>query len=254
MTDARWDVPADVPNEFSAAMSMRDFVQGAVFRRVRSVVKADDAVRAGRVESNDLLVIELRRLLDTLQGIGWAAEANIDALVAQLGSVIADPAVLAHSDAYVDVLDRTVAFAGAPQLGEWADRPAAATLSSELREGLAALVDRARVLDKHSSRVRWEATRDIAERCLVLSVLSREYFGSRAKGLRRRLEMIITELDVCLPGTPVAPALDALTPREAFAAGREYERALIGADTAKVEFLAGWREHRRYFKQLGISS
>ncbi|WP_028708796.1 hypothetical protein [Propionicicella superfundia] len=237
---------------FTPDMTMHDMAQGAVRRRVRRIVEAELAFRRGIDSSPDALYAQLGRALRTLDGLAWASRLDTDMVRSDLEWVLERPGAAPFSERYLSVIDGLLAFARQPRLGEWDTRPAAAALTQEIDTTLLSLINRARRLDRHAPQQRWEKTRASAVHAFRIARVSRQYFGSRARGLRRRLDMIVAELDACLPDTPPTPSTDGLAPAEAFEAGRAYERAVIGSEAARVEFVANWRDHQRYFKQLGI--
>lgn len=233
-------------------IAMREFTQVAVRRRLRRIITADLAFRTGGEVSPDELYYQLDRMRQTIAGIAWASEADTSDLVADLDYVLARPGSAPFGERYLAALDRLVAFARTPRLGEWSDRQASAVLAQEIDRSLVTVVDRARRLDRHSPTTRWEKTRVSAEHCLHLTRLARRFFGARARGLRRRLEEIVVSLDECVPPVVPDPDLAGMSVAEAYAAGREHERLIQAGEAARVDFIVNWPEHHRYFKRLGI--
>lgn len=241
-----------LPDRFLPDMTMHELVQGAVRRRVRRVIEAELAFRRGMDSSPAVLYVQLERALRTLDGLSWASQADTADLRADLEWVLQHQGAAPFGERYLSVLDGLLAFARDPRLGDWDARPAAAALAQETDSALVSLVNRGRRLDRHAPVQRWEKARASALSASRITRVSRQYFGSRARGLRRRLEMIVSELDACLSDPPPVPVLDGLTSEQAFEAGRAHERAVIASEAARFEFVAGWPDHQRYFKQLGI--
>lgn len=240
------------PERITDQTAMGEFVAASVRRRLRRIVEADLAFRKATTSSLDQLMGQLLRARHLVRGVAWASSADTETLLADVQAVLDQPTAAPSGERYLRVLDELVAFARSPRLGEWDQRPASTVFAQEIDSTLVSVVNRARRLDRHSPRQRWERTRASTQHCLDLTRVARRFFGSRAKGLRRRLEMIVYELDTCLPETPQRPSLDGLTPAEAFEAGRGFEHAVARADAARVEFVASWPSHQKYFKQLGI--
>lgn len=240
------------PDRFTVETTMRTFASGALRRRIRRIIESDLAFRKNIDGEPDIVNLQLLRAQRTVEGISWASSADTDGLIADLQWLLEHQGSAPFGERYLRVLDDLVTLARAPKLGEWEERSAFRAMAQEIDASLTAVVDRAGRLDRHSPRIRWEKTRAALLHCLALTRVSRKFFGSRAKGLRRRLEMIVSELDACLPVVPPTPSLEGLPAKEAFEAGRAFERATIGAEAARVQFVANWPDHRRYFKRLGI--
>ncbi len=239
-------------DRFPMSMTMRDLAQNAVRKHVHRIIEADLAFRRGIETTPEAIYGQLARVQRTMDGLAWATTGDVDGLRADLTWVRNRSGAAPFSERYLAVLDGLLEFARAPQLGDWESRPAPGALAQETTASLLSLVNRARRLDRHAPLARWEKTRATTQHALDITRLSRRFFGSRARGLRRRLEMILNELDACLPATPPAPKIVGLNPAEAFEAGRLYERAVVGAEAAKAEFIANWPDHQKYLKQLGI--
>jgi hypothetical protein len=241
-----------VPERFLPDMTMHELVQGALRRRVRRVIEAELAFRRGMDSTPSVLYVQLERALRTFDGLSWASRADTAELRADVEWVLQHHGAAPFGERYLSVLEGLLAFAREPQLGDWDSRPAAAALAQETDAALLSLVNRGRRLDRHAPEQRWQKARASALHASRITRVARQFFGSRARGLRRRLEMIVSELDACLADPPPIPSLDGLAPDQAFEAGRVHERAVIASETARIEFVASWPDHQRYVKQLGI--
>jgi len=266
------DIPEDV--SFDPAAPLRHFVAQLLGLRLRRLVEADLAVRGGDGAAGARLVEQARLLLTELRGLGRVAPGDwlddlADELVWLTGPA-ADgiggplPARL-RSERYLALLDRLVAASRAPKLGGPAAQPAGevadALLAAAVQgvaRAVAAVAERSGEADADEESAdgdaaAWEDVHQavaVVENALAFGAHVRPQeaaaLAARLTRSRRALSRAATRQ---LSEQAALDRAAASSAREAFAAGREFERQTVEIRRAREEFLHAWnRAHHKLRK------
>ncbi|WP_432558711.1 hypothetical protein [Granulicoccus sp. GXG6511] len=240
------------PRDCKPGDSLEQVWSYRIGRRMREVTHADLALRARAPGAHQDLVERLREIRAQFLGFiplldpAWARDlvAELDGLLAEL----ADPDradTVVNGERYLRVLDRLVSAVRAPALGGQAAEPAGVALAGELGARLGEFVIACDALGMSAEDSAWQsalaAAAGVIDSCHVQIRPSARVgrIGERAARLARRL------VD-CVRVTEEYAGLDvgSLTSREAFAAGRRFERLFADQGAARTEFLARWARQR----------
>lgn len=243
------DIPAPRPRR--EARTLGEFVSRLLARHLRRIVDADLRLRTGTVDTPRTLIKRLRLLDRDLTGIarlldpGWH-----DAVQAHLAVVLAghpDAATLwRHEDHYLAALDALVEAVQAPPVGERVDEPAARELKRLRRlhaDEVAARCDELSVdIDDAAWQAASRAVATFARAAAVAAVVG----GGRAKDISRRARRLESRLERAAEATelPSPAAVGAMSPVEAFAAGRDVQRRVDEVGRNRAGFVADWPARR----------
>ena len=246
------DIPAE--QALDGSLPFRRFVGATVGNRLREIVRCDLALRGGVTDATPRVAAEAGALRAELAGLSpgldpaWAEDLadDLDWLVA----ATRDPAVPAgrgtgiaplRSERYLSVLERLVAAARSPRLVVDGAEPAVEVLAGMLALETRRLREVADPLRADATDAAWEQVRRAADRLRGLaqvasSVLPDE--SAAALALLRKTLPLLAAVQLGLP--PAVPDVEAMTPAEAFVAGREHERARHQHRRARQDFVERW--------------
>ena len=248
--------PSDIPLEqaLDATLPFRAYVAAVVGNRLREIVRCDLALRAGDGDALGRLAAEAAALGSELAGLAPGLEAawtedltdDLDWLVgatrgpgAQAGPGTG-PAPL-RSERYLSVLERLVAAARSPQLLVDGAEPTAQVLARLLEVETRRLREVADPLRADATDAAWEQVRASVTRlrglARVVAPVLPDDSATLLAVLRKPAKVLAA---VRLGAAPAVPPVDTLTPAEAFAAGRDHERARQRHRRARQEFVERW--------------
>lgn len=246
--------PSDIgePTAFDPDAPFRRFVGQLVGLRLRRMVEADLAVRGGDLRASERLVVQARLLQTELAGLGLVVEAEwredladeLGWLLPELGeSTAPEIAGRIRGERYLALLDRLVAAARGPRLAE-GETSSAAEMAEQL---MRTAVERVQVAVDAVGQD--DATWADVEQAVALVDAAAAVAGhvrpEPAAALTARLAKP-RRLLVRAAAVPLADVqLAGLTPEQAFAAGRAYERAREQTRQAQAAFAKAWTKARR---------
>jgi len=260
----------DIPEEVSsdAAAPLRHLVAQLLGLRLRRLVEADLAVRGGDGAAGARLVEQARLLLAELRGLGRVATADwLDDLADELvwltapaADGIADPLpARLRSERYLALLDRLVAASRAPKLGGPAGQPAGEVVDALLAaavQGVARAVAAVAAVAGRSDEAdagpegadgdaaAWDEVHQavaVVDDALAFGAHVRpQEAAALASRLTRSRRALSRACDRRLSEQEALERVAALGAREAFAAGRGFERQTVETRRAREEFLHAW--------------
>lgn len=245
------DFPA--PRELDPDSTLEMFVGGLIGWHLHALMLADVAVRpAGSEADPEPVRAALRELAADLEGLrGCLDQAWLDELEADIAWVCDPPEGTSLSvrlgERYLGIIDRLVRAARAPKVGALALRPAGSVLAQQAQEACVALADAGAALHSYSPDEDWAAFASRLQRAESTAAVAWHLFPKQARRLRKQLDKIRAAATVAIhqPEQRDPDGVDAMTPAEAFEAGRACERALHEREGARVAFCAAWPKRRR---------
>jgi hypothetical protein len=237
---------SDIPETETpdGALPLRRFVGAVVGNRLREVVRSDLALRGGDDDALARLRAAAAALRDELDGLAPALEPDwAEDLHDDLGWLVASgtrPEAL-RSERYLSALERLVSAARSPHLVVEASEPAAQVLAGLLAGELRALREAADRLRVDAPDAAWREVCEAVERVRGLATSTAAVLpdaSAAALALLRKPQRPLAA--VRLGDAPNPPSVAALTPEEAFAAGRAYEGSRQRERLAREEFVARW--------------
>lgn len=248
--------PSDIPAEqaLDGALPFRRFVGALVGNRLREVVRCDLALRGGDTDAMPRLTAEAAALRAELSGLApgldpaWIEDLtdDLDWLVAATRdaasrSARAPGAAPLRSERYLSVLERLVGAARSPRLVVDGAEPTADVLSALLEQETRRLREVADPLRADATDAAWDHVRRAADRLRGLAQVASTVLpdaSGTALALLRKTSPLLAAVQLGLP--PALPDVEAMTPAEAFAAGREHERARHQHRRARQDFVDRW--------------
>lgn len=246
------DIPAE--QALDGTPPFRRFVGAVVGNRLREIVRCDLALRSGDAEALARLATEAAALRGELSGLApglepawtddltddleWLVGAAEDATV-QVGRS-AGPAPL-RSERYLSVLERLVAAARSPRLVVDGAEPTVEVLAGLIEAETRRLREVADPLRAEATDGDWEQVRRAVDRLGGLARVAAPVLpdaSAAALALLRKPAPLLAAIR--LGAAPTVPAVEAMTPAEAFAAGRDHERARSQHRRARQEFVERW--------------
>ncbi|SEP63955.1 CYTH domain-containing protein [Microlunatus flavus] len=238
--------PSDIPDvqALDAAMPFRRFVAAVVGNRLREVVRSDLALRGGDAYALDRLVAEARALRGELAGLAPTLDAaweedlhdDLDWLVGA-----ATGAAVLRTERYLSVLERLVSAARSPQLVVDGSEPAGALLAGVLEAETRHLREVADPLRADAPDTAWQEVRAVAGRLRGLAATASAVLPEQSAAALALVRKPGRVLDAVRVGeVPPPPDVSAMTPAEAFAAGRDHERARQRDQAARQHFVERW--------------
>ena len=246
---------SDIPLEqaLDGSLPFRGFVGAVVGNHLREVVRCDLALRGGDGDALARLADEAAALSAELSGLApgldpswvedlvddldWLVAATRDAGRARTG---AGPAPL-RSERYLSVLERLVGAARSPRLVVDGSAPTVAVLGRLLEVETRRLREVADPLRADATDAAWDQVRRAVDRVRGLARAAAPVVpddAAKALALLRKTAPLLAAVQLGLP--PAVPDVEAMTPAEAFAAGREHERARLGHRRARQDFVDRW--------------
>jgi hypothetical protein len=246
------DIPAE--QALDGAMPFRRYVGSLVGNRLREIVRCDLALRGGDVEALTRLAAEAAALRGELSGLSpglepaWAEDLadDVDWLVgvtaeqASAGAAGAEPVPL-RSERYLSVLERLVAAARSPRLVVDGAEPAADVLGRLLEVENRRLREVADPLRTDAADAAWQQVRETVDRLRGLARVATPVLpdaSAAALALLRKPAPLLAAVRLGPPPSP--PDVSSMTPEEAFAAGRDHERARQRDRRARQDFVDRW--------------
>ncbi|MGI3786305.1 MAG: hypothetical protein ACRYG2_36640, partial [Janthinobacterium lividum] len=240
---------SDIPAEevLDGALPFRRFVGALVGNRLREIVRCDLALRGGDTEALPRLTAEAAALRGELSRLSpgldpaWAEDLtdDLDWLVGVTGDPAAPsrpgagPAPL-RSERYLSVLERLVGAARSPRLVVDGAEPTVEVLGRLLDVEIGRLREVADPLRADATDAAWDQVRRAVDRLRGLAKVSMPVLpdaSGTALALLRKTAPLLAAVQLGLP--PAVPDVEAMSPDEAFAAGREHERARLGHRRAR---------------------
>jgi hypothetical protein len=246
------DIPAE--QALDASMPFRRFVGAVVGNRLREVVRCDLALRGGDVDALARLSTEAAALRGELTGLApgldpaWTEDLtdDLDWLVAATGEPVvrvgpASGAGPLRSERYLSVLERLVAAARSPRLSVDGAEPAVEVLGRLLEVETRRLREAADPLRADATDAAWDQVRQAVDRLRGLARVAAPVVpdaSATALALLRKPAPLLAAVRLGPP--PAVPDLGEMSPAEAFAAGREHERARQRHRRARQDFVERW--------------
>jgi hypothetical protein len=256
------DLP--VPGPFDAAAPFKRFVSQLVALRLRQIVEADLAIRAGDLGAVDRLADQATRLRVELKGLSVVLDPDwVEDLYDELGwiSLDGDPSsgdghdrltARLRSERYLTVLERLVAAIRSPKLADQRSDPAGEVLAGLVSLAVTRMTGCADHLNVDSPDEEWEeAWQEMGRLNWVVGVAG-QVLPEEAATIQHQLlksRQLLTEIHNDHRRELVtAEQVAKLLPAQAFAAGRDFEREFRRARRAKREFVEIWAKTK---KKLG---
>jgi hypothetical protein len=246
------DIPAE--QALDGAMPFRRFVGAVVGNRLREIVRCDLALRAGDAEALTRLATEAAALRGELSGLSpglepaWTEDLtdDLDWLVAAARNPAAHTATGAgsaplRSERYLSVLERLVAAARSPRLVVDGAEPTVEVLARLIEAETRRLREVADPLRADATDGAWEQVRTAADRLSGLARVGAPVLpdaSAAALALLRKPAPLLAA--VRLGAVPAVPEVGAMSPVEAFEAGRDHERARQQHRRARQDFVERW--------------
>ena len=254
--------PTDIPElvDLDRDGSFKKFFGQLVGHRLRQLVEADLAVRGGDLQAAEVLADQARRMATELEGLAVVVEAEwLSDLADELAWLVAGDGELGErlasrlrSERYVALLDRLVAAARAPKLGDHGTVAAAEELDRLLQIALDQLRAAVDGVGVDSPEAAWEQVGHRLRRVEAVVALATPVLPDTAAEIGRRLRKPRSRLEAlhqeALDEDAAMAAVVAADPATAFAAGRDWERRVAEVRQARQAFLDDWR---RVGRKLG---
>jgi hypothetical protein len=263
----RLGAPATGPTDFpepapvSPEAPFSSFVASVVARRLRQLLTAhlrlrcgDQAAAADMLDAVRLLRLELDGMREVLDA-EWASDLidELDWFTGELGDDESDlgerMAARLRGERYLSLLDRLVFAARGGKLGDVAAEPTGAVLNALVTGAFARM---SRITDRltiDGPARGWQEAEDELNRAIeveqVVAHLHPEETANRTRRLASCLPLLEEVRAFDAAADEVLAGVDSLTPQEAFALGREFERTREQAYVARDAFLARWGRVRR---------
>ena len=246
------DIPAE--QALDGAMTFRRFVGAVVGNRLREIVRCDLALQDGDADALTRLAREAAALRGELSGLSPGLEpAWTEDLADDLDWLVAaaqDPAAGAgtgpgsaplRTERYLSVLERLVAAARSPRLVVDGAEPTVDVLARLIDAETRRLREVADPLRADATDGAWDQVRTAVDRLRGLARVAAPVLpdvSAAALALLRKPAPLLAA--VRLGAAPTVPEVAAMSPAEAFAAGREHERARLQHRRARQDFVDRW--------------
>ncbi len=263
--------PTDIPQPqpFDPSASFRRFLSQLFSARLRAIVEADLAIRGGDVARVGQLADEAAMLRTELKGLAFVLDPEwledlydeLDWIILQAGPAEGgDEAAREHllsrlrSERYLTLLERLVVAVRTPRLSESETlplsraqprtQPAEVVMNELIRAVTARLRALADPLTPDSGTAQWDQAWQALAQVQAVAGIGRHVCPEGAARLLRRIGPISGLLAAIHANqTDAEDALtlaSGLTPEEAFAAGRMFEREADEARQVRVQFVEAW--------------
>lgn len=243
-------VPAEVPHPDQ--ISAEDYLEWVFTGTLRKVWGADLQLRKGEVTDNAVLIGELSEAAELVRGLDALVDPNwADELGWHLDRV-ANRGVRSRSNAFdeahYEVLDALAQAARSPRVRSSFDQqPATArdALAAQTTTRVAELVATIDQLMPTSADADWLAAVEQTQQLLRELSAGAPLLGKVADRTRR-ITRLLAGLGACIgvPDEPETAELAALTPAQAYAAGRAHERAVAQVARPRAKLLKSWPRTR----------
>src|SRR5215218_7836267 len=256
------DLP--VPGPFDAAAPFKKFVSQLVALRLRHIVEADLAIRAGDLAAVGQLADQAARLRLELKGLSVVLDSDwVEDLYDELGwiSLEGDSSngdghdrltARLRSDRYLTVLERLVAAVRSPRLADQRSDPAGEVLAGLVSLAVTRMGRCADQLIVDSPAAEWEeAWQELGRLEWVVGVAG-QVLPEEAATIQHQLlkpRQLLAEIHNDYRRELVtAEHVAKLQPAQAFAAGRDFERGYRRVRRSRREFIDVWAKTK---KKLG---
>ena len=256
------DIP--VPGPFDASAPFKKFVSQLVALRLRQIVKADLAIRGGDLTAVDRLADQAARLREELKGLSVVLDPDwIEDLYDELGWIsleASSPNTEEHdrlttrlrSERYLTVLERLVAAVRSPKLADQRSDPAGEVLAGLVSMAVTRMRRCADHLNVDSLDEEWEeAWQEMGRLEWVVGVAS-QVLPEESAIVRQHLlkpRQLLSEIhNDHHRELATYERVANLSPEQAFAAGRDFERETRRSRHARREFAEVWAKTK---KKLG---
>jgi hypothetical protein len=256
------DLP--VPGPFDAAAPFKKFVSQLVALRLRHIVEADLAIRAGDLAAVGQLADQAARLRLELKGLSVVLDSDrVEDLYDELGwiSLEGDSSngdghdrltARLRSDRYLTVLERLVAAVRSPRLADQRSDPAGEVLAGLVSMAVARMSRCADHLIVDSPDEEWEeAWQEMGRLEWVVGVAGQvlpEETATIQQQLFKARQLLAEIHNDHQRELVTAEQVARLLPAQAFAAGRDFEREYRRARRSRREFVEVWAKTK---KKLG---
>jgi hypothetical protein len=245
---------------FDPSAPFNTFVSSLIALRLRQLLTADLRLRSGdAAAATDLITAaaRLHRELDGLRGVlddAWVGDLldELDWLGSELELDSDGPGRLTtrlRGERYLSLLDQLVIAARGGRVGDIPAEPAEAVLTGLVNAAVARLqgaterlaVDGpAHAWEQAYTELRgWSTVDDVVEHLFPAET------ARRRRGIERCLPLLEQVHHFNVSADQILQGVDDLTPAEAFALGREFERTREASYAARAEFLVTWAKVRR---------
>ena len=261
--------PTDLgrPTPFRPDATLEQFLGQLLVLRLRRLVEADLAVRGGDTRAGEGLAEQARSLRAELTAVAVLAQEEwLGDLRDELDWLLGEgdePAVLARrirSERYVALLDRLVAAARAPRLGDAGEQPAETALRGLLGTVLAEVTTAATAgpddAGPKDDDVAAAALPTALARVAAAVALTRLLLPDDAAAVEQRLagpRRLLADLGA-RPASEAAAlaATEGLSAAEVFAAGRAYERQADADRRTRAAFVKAWTRAQKKLTRHGV--
>lgn len=252
----RLGAPATGPSDLPAVADWNDttpapaFVQALWAGRLRELLGADLALRSGLSTNTSKLVSVLRRLRREIRGLApvldaeWVADS--DAALARVTAAITEAAEAPDSQDYLGVIDRIVVAARAVQVSnaeQTAGELARALVANSLKDSRKSVDN----LSPDAPQEAWDAAvgrvESLVDACAIADLLPLTRDRRFTRRAVRMADRLAAASDPQLAA--LRDSVPTLTPEQAFAAGRDYQRRKLAQNKARADLLAQWPKWRR---------
>jgi hypothetical protein len=249
----------DIPpvEEFDPAGTFKRFVGQLFALRLRRIIEADLAVRGGDLRATDALVEQVQALASELAGLVLVLDAEwqtdladeLDWLVGNGRPPQERLPVRLRSERYLALLDRLVAAARSPKLGEVGTEPAAQVLTALLGRAVGRLSEAVRVVDGQEPGPAWEAVAAVLASLDAVVTLARHLLPEPTEAVDLRLaeprRLLSAVRDQPLSEEDARTQAAGWSSEEAFAAGRAFEQQWAISTRARTSFVQAWAKAER---------
>ncbi|MGL5406914.1 MAG: hypothetical protein ACRDAX_09105 [Propionibacteriaceae bacterium] len=236
--------------------TLESYVQSVLGRHLRSLIKADLALRSGHKKN----IKDLKKALERLRRDLWGLHPVLDQewqtdLVADIDLLRAvdendDPARV-RAEIYSSVLERLVQATRAPRLGPLARDRADEVLAQSLRDSLRFFLECGAKLGSGDDQA-WVAALSSARNARAVAEVCAPLLGKKADRAVERMTQIVHELEWSMQVSTAEPIADieGLDPLAAFRLGRSYERDVLVQQAVREDFIDHWERHARKVARL----
>jgi hypothetical protein len=249
----------DIPptDDFDPAGSFKKFLGQLLGLRLRRIVEADLAVRGGEPRASDALVEQVQALTAELAALALVLDAEwrsdladeLDWLMGNGGPPQERLPVRLRSERYLALIDRLVAATRAPKIGELGAEPASQVLTALLGTAVGQVSSAVGGLEDQEPGPAWEAVAVALGRLDAATRLARHLLPEATETLDAGLagpRALLSDIrDEPLSEKDARSQAAALSPQEAFAAGRAFEQQWTTSTRARASFVKAWAKAER---------
>jgi hypothetical protein len=249
----------DIPSaeDFDPTGSFKKFLSQLLGLRLRRIVEADLAVRGGDVRASGALLEQVQALVAELAGLAlvldveWRSDLadELDWLVGNGGAAQERLPTRLRSERYLALIDRLVAAARAPKVGELGAEPASQVLTTLLGTAVGQVGAAVGALQDQEPGPAWEAVAAALARLDAATTLAQHLLPEAAATLESRLAgpraLLADVRNQPLTEEDARSGAAGLPPEEAFTAGRAFEQQWATSTQARASFVQAWAKVER---------